>query len=87
VSTCSERVSNSTSTIYEYVNPEVNNNGEFVNSRHFSEPKKLKEPRKHLTFSNSKTFVTSNWCPMLGDISESEVMKRLIPQRSEKHSA
>jgi hypothetical protein len=53
VSTCSEFVSNSTSTTYEDVDLEVNNNGELVNSRHSSEPKKLKEPRNLLTFPNS----------------------------------
>jgi hypothetical protein len=87
VSTCSEYISNSTSTTHVDVDQEMNNNWELVNSRHSSEPKKLKKPGKHLTFPNSKTFVTSNWPSMLADISESEVMKYLYQQRSKIHSA
>jgi hypothetical protein len=51
VSTCSEYVSNSTSATYEDVDQEVNNSGELVNSRHSSEPKNLREPRKHSKFN------------------------------------
>jgi hypothetical protein len=46
----------------------VNNNLELVNSRHSSEPEKLKEPGKHLIFPNSKASVTSNRFSMLADI-------------------
>jgi hypothetical protein len=60
VSTCSEFVSCSTSNTYEDFAQEVNNNWELVNSRHSCESKKLKEPGKHITFPNSKTFITSN---------------------------
>jgi hypothetical protein len=81
---CFEYVSNSTSTTYEDVDHEVNNNWELVNSRHLSEPKKLKEPGKHLTFPNSKTFVTSSRFSMLAYISESDRSDEVL--RSKIHS-
>jgi hypothetical protein len=69
MSMCSEHISNSTSTTYEDVDQEVNNNYKLVNSRHSREPKKLKERVKHFTFPNSKTFVTSNQFSTLANIS------------------
>lgn len=76
VSTCSEYRSNSSSTTYEDVDHDVNNNRELVYSRHSSAPNKLKESWKRLTSRNSKTFVISNRFSILADVSESNRLDR-----------